>query len=69
MKKLVKVMNKNIAYDITEEVSKEVKEVKVTMPTKVSQLVNDAGYITESEDDDEPISSTEITTILNLMLN
>jgi len=69
MKKLVKVMNKNIAYDITEEVSKEVKEVKVTMPTKVSQLLNDAGYITESEDDDEPISSTEITTILNLMLN
>lgn len=69
MKKLVKVMNKNIAYDITEEVSKEVKEVKVTMPTKVSQLINDAGYITESEDDDEPISSTEITTILNLMLN
>jgi hypothetical protein len=69
MKKLVKVMNKNMAYDITEEVSKEVKEVKVTMPTKVSQLLNDAGYITESEDDDEPISSTEITTILNLMLN
>jgi hypothetical protein len=69
MKKLVKVMNKNIAYDITGEVSKEIKEVKVTMPTKMSQLINDAGYITESEDNDEPISSTEITTILNLMLN
>lgn len=69
MKKLVRVVNKNISYDITGEVSKEIKEVKVTMPTKVSQLINDAGYITESGDDDEPISSTEITTILNLMLN
>lgn len=70
MKKLIRVVNNRTPYDITGEINKELQDTKQKIPTKVSELINDANYITEHDaDDDEPMELTEVITTINLILN